>query len=232
MWRFLKHRDPDLVELMDRVDCDPILLENTYQHFTSINSLLSGWRRIYKTRIRPLCVDSKQVYTLLDIGFGGGDIPIKIAEWSKKNNINLEILAIELDDRAIEFAKKLAVPANVTFKKMHSQELIDAGASFDFVISNHVLHHLSDLELTTFLKDAEQLAGKRVLFSDIERNIIGYALFKLITPLLFRNSFITYDGLISIRRSFTFEELRAMIPKKWKLDQMPLFRLLLTLDKT
>jgi len=229
---FLKHRKPELVEWMDRHDCDPKLLKNTYQQFSAINYLLSGWSRIYKTRIRPFCTDKKNTYSLLDIGFGGGDIPLKIAEWAKKDGINIDILGIELDDRALEFAQTLEAPANVQFKKMHSSRLIDEGISFDFVISNHVLHHLQDADVHELLKQAEQLARHMVLFNDIERNSVGFSLFKMIAPLIFRNSFIAKDGLISIQRSFTFNELREIIPKKWKLDQMPLFRLVLTLDKS
>lgn len=232
MFEFLKQRQPELVEWMDRPDCDPHLLNNTYQHFTTINTFLSGWRRIYKTRIRPLCSDKTRTYTLLDIGFGGGDIPLKIAEWANNDRIELNILAIEQDDRALEFAQTLESSQNVKFKKMHTSELVDHGKTFDFVISNHVLHHLEDSDIIDLLTQAEKLASKRVLFSDIERNRIGYFLFRLITPLIFRNSFITKDGLISIQRSFTFEELEALISRKWKLDQMPLFRLVLMLDKS
>jgi 2-polyprenyl-3-methyl-5-hydroxy-6-metoxy-1,4-benzoquinol methylase len=232
MGGFLKNRQPELVEWMDRPDCDLETLNNTYHQFSTINSLLSGWYRIYKTRIRPLCTDKSKTYTLLDIGFGGGDIPLKLAKWATADNINLDILAIELDDRALKFVEKLDAPTNIKFKKLHSSELIEQGKTFDFVISNHVLHHLKDEEVQNLLEEVDQLAKCRILFSDIERNAVGYALFKVITPLLFQNSFITKDGLISIQRSFTFEELEGIIPKKWKLDQMPLFRLVLTLDKS
>ncbi len=232
MGDFLKQRQPELVEWMDRLDCDQETLNNTYQQFSTINSLLSGWRRIYKTRIRPICTDKTKTYSLLDIGFGGGDIPFKMAYWAKSDGIKLEILAIELDDRALAYVETLNAPKNIQFKKLHSSELIDEGKTFDFVISNHVLHHLKDKEVRDLLIQADQLAKRRILFNDIERNSLGYWLFKLITPLIFKKSYITKDGLISIQRSFTFEELERIIPKKWKLDQMPLFRLVLTLDKS
>lgn len=232
MQRFLSQREPDLIEWMDKPDCDVEILRKTYAHFRTINKLLSGWRRIYKTQIRPHCTNKSQSYSLLDIGFGGGDIPLQIAKWSKADGINLNILAIELDDRALEYVRTLAVPENVQFKKLHTSELINDQRHFDFVISNHVLHHLQDSEVIELISQADSLARRTVIFSDIERNPFGYALFKTITPLIYRGSFITKDGLLSIRRSFTFEELRSIIPKKWKLDQMPLFRLLLTLDKS
>ena len=226
----LKYRKPELVEWMDRTDCDQQILRNTYRQFSTINSILSGWRQIYKTKIKPLCTDKYKTYTLLDIGFGGGDIPIKLSKWANRDGIKLDILAIESDERALKFVKTLDIPTNVQFKKMPSSDLIRNSAIFDFVICNHVLHHLTNDEVTTLIEQTEQLAKHRIILCDIERNLIGYFLFKWITPLLFRNSYIQKDGLISIQRSFTFEELELVIPTKWKLDQMPLFRLVLTLD--
>ncbi len=227
---FLKHRQPDLVEWMDQPDCDPAKLEQTYQYFSTINFLLSGWKRIYKTQIRPKMSDKNRTYSFLDIGFGGGDIPIKIAKWAKDDGYKINILAIELDDRALQFISKIETDPDIEFKKVHTRDLLDQKRTFDFVLSNHVLHHLKDDEINILLKDAEQLANISIVFSDIERNLVGYGLFKILTPIFFKNSFITEDGLLSIRRSFKFEELQSIIPKKWNLDQMPLFRLLLTLD--
>ncbi len=232
MLHFLKHRNPDLVEWMDRADCDLHTLNNTYRQFSSINSLFSGWRNIYKTHIRPLCKNRNISYTLLDIGFGGGDIPLKIAKWAKKDGISIQILAIELDERALGFVSSVEIPINVQFKYMHSSELIENGATFDFVISNHVLHHLKNPAVIELMLQAVQLAKRKIIFSDIERNVFGYFLFKWISILFYRKSFVQKDGLISIQRSFTFDELKSIIPKKWTLDQMPFFRLLLTLDKT
>ena len=228
---FLAHRQPELVEWMDKADCDLNQLHQTYRHFRIINRLLSGWKRVYKSRIRPK-LDRNKVNMMLDIGFGGGDIPIAIAEWAQRDGFNLRILAIELDDRALQFADSLNTPESITFAKKHTRDLIEEGRTFDLVISNHVLHHLSDEEIPELMNEADQLATKSVIFNDIERNTVGYSLFASITPLFFRNSFITKDGLISIKRSFKSEELEHIIPKKWKIDQMPLFRILLTLDKS
>ncbi|MBO6795194.1 MAG: methyltransferase domain-containing protein [Balneolaceae bacterium] len=228
---FLAHRQQDLIEWMEKEDCDPEKLHRTYQQFKTINRLLSGWKRIYKSRIRPK-LEREQINTMLDIGFGGGDIPIAITKWANRDGFDLEILAIELDDRALEFAQQLDAPKSITFEKKHAKELIAEDCRFDFVISNHVLHHLSDEEIPVLLNESDELAKKSVIFNDIERNAVGYTLFASITPLLFRDSFITVDGLISIKRSFKSEELERIIPKKWKIDQMPLFRILLTLDKS
>lgn len=215
---------------MDSKDCDPKLLDNTYRQFRLINLLLCNWRGIYKKVLRPKMSDSSKTYTLLDIGFGGGDIPISISKWARKDGIDLRITAIETDRRSYEFARKLPSDPNIEFRHCSSTELLDKGDSFDFAISNHLMHHLDDHALLSLLNDARTLSTKMVLFNDIERSDLGYAMFTTIARLLFYNSYIVTDGLTSIRRSFTRKELRALIPEKWILKTSGLYRLLLTYE--
>lgn len=83
---FLSHRQPELVEWMDKADCDLKQLHQTYRHFRTVNRFLSGWKRVYKTRIRPK-LERDKTNTFLDIGFGGADIPIALEQWSKKMDL-------------------------------------------------------------------------------------------------------------------------------------------------
>lgn len=228
---FLHQRQPQLTEYMDRPDCDPVLLENTYRQFRTINLLLSQWKQVYKTYLRPKMEPGK-TYTLLDIGFGGGDIPLKLAEWSSKDGYDLKITAVDTDPRTLEFARQAGKKADsVTFKNVSSTELAHQGASFDFVISNHMLHHLTDQEVRSLLSECKLMASQLVLFNDIERSDIGYVLFNLFSRLLFRKSFITADGLISIKRSYTYQELMKLVPEKWRVRRKFPFRLLLIYDR-
>ena len=228
---FLKNRRTDLVELMDRDDCDQHKLENTYRQFYRINGILSQWRRIYTTQLRPLMQDRNREFTLLDIGFGGGDIPFSLAKWAQNDGLNLKITAIELDERALDFVSDLEPHPKIEFKHCSSTQLVLENRTFDFVISNHVLHHLDTDTFSKFLDEAISLAGKKVIFNDIERSDVGYVLFNLFSRLLFRNSFITQDGLTSVKRSFTFSELKHVIPEKWNTDRLFPFRLILSYTK-
>ena len=228
---FLSKRRPKLIEYMDREDCDPQLLENTYQQFATINLLLSQWKRIYRKELRPLMKENR-TFTLLDIGFGGGDVPIKLYEWAKKDGIDLKITAIETDKRAYDFARKLNTPGQIIFKHTSTSELVSKSASFDFVISNHVLHHLTDDQTTHILEEAKSLASQKVIFNDIERSDVGFALFNTFARMIFRNSFIVADGLISIKRSYTKGELKEVIPEDWLVKRLFPFRLLLMYDKS
>ncbi|MEO1021010.1 MAG: methyltransferase domain-containing protein [Bacteroidota bacterium] len=224
---FLNNRQPELVEYMDRDDCDPHLLANTYKQFHIINRLLSKWRSIYMREIRPLAKEKNAPLTLLDIGFGGGDIPLQLAKWAKQDNIALHITAIEMDDRAMTFVEQRTIPEHVVFRICSSSDLVKENKRFDIVISNHVIHHLNNADLTSLMQDAEVLSIQKVIFNDIERSDVGFGLFATIASLLFWNSFIVKDGLISIRRSYTFRELRQVAPPGWTVRRLFLYRLLL-----
>lgn len=225
---FLQHRDTEASELMDDPDCDHDALLNTYRQFQVINTLISRWKIIYKKHIRPDAGGMEQPYSLLDIGFGGGDIPKKIAEWAQKDGIKLNITGIETDERAYEFVQDGNFPASINFRLASSTELVKEGRRFDFVISNHLIHHLTGDNFYKVLEEARQLSKQKVLFTDIKRSDIGYMVFNVLSRPVFRSSFITNDGLTSIKRSYTYYELRQRAPGGWEVTRIFPYRLLLS----
>lgn len=231
MFRFLTKRQPQLAEEMDREDCNPVLLHNTYRQFSVINGLLSQWKKVYKKELRPLMREQK-TYSLLDIGFGGGDVTVKLSDWAKQDGFHLKITAIDIDLRALNFAETEYPTKHISWEHASTADLVSKHRKFDFVISNHVLHHLQDDEVTLLLNEAKQLASRKVIFNDIERKWAGYVLFNLFSRLMFNNSFIIKDGLTSIKRSFTYNELQTLSPSSWKVKRIFPFRLLLIHDKS
>lgn len=215
---------------MDDPVCDREALFNTYRQFSVINALISQWKSIYQKYIRPYALSNDNQCSILDIGFGGGDIPVKLAKWCHADNIIPQITAIETDERAFEFIQEVDHPETVSFKLASSSEMTERDQRFDFVISNHLLHHLDGNNFYTILQEARTLSSHRVLFNDIERSDIGYILFNLLSRPIFRSSFITEDGLTSIKRSYTRSELAKKIPNGWQVHTLFPYRLLLTYE--
>lgn len=219
-------REPRLRERMEDQDADPAKLARTYAQLRSINAMFSGWSRLYRRYLRPR-LDAGRTATLLDVGFGGGDLPLALARWARRDGLRLRVTAIDPDERAVAYARAMPAAAGVQFARAGTGDLVATGARFDFVISNHLLHHLRPGDLASLLEDARRLAGRLVLFNDIERSPVALVAFGLLTWPFFRRSYTVHDGLVSIRRSYRAAELRSRVAGGWEVRRMFPYRLLL-----
>ncbi|MGJ1544730.1 class I SAM-dependent methyltransferase [Clavibacter sepedonicus] len=224
----LSRRDARLAELMDDPDCDPAALDRTYARFQVVNRVVAGWRGVYRSRIRPL-LSADRGTTLLDIGSGGGDVPLALARWARRDGLRLRVTGIDPDPRATAFAGARPRDPDVAFRPASSAELVAEGRRFDLVTSNHVLHHLDDAAFDALLADSAALAP-RAIHSDIARGRLAYALYGPASRLVARGSFVHVDGLRSIRRSWTPVELALRVPAGWRVEGAAPFRVLVVRD--
>jgi 2-polyprenyl-3-methyl-5-hydroxy-6-metoxy-1,4-benzoquinol methylase len=223
----LARRETAAVELMDDPGCDLGRLERTYGQFAVVNRLVSGWRRIYVETVRPALLAAPRP-TLLDVGFGGGDIPRRLAGWARQDAIDLAVTAIDPDPRAAAYVGR-APGGAVAFRRATSADLVAEGRTFDVVVSNHLLHHLDAGALQRLLADSEQLAGRLALHNDLRRSALAHHAYAVATRPLAGSSFLHADGLLSIRRSYRPAELADVRPG-WSVRSAPPFRVILQLD--
>jgi 2-polyprenyl-3-methyl-5-hydroxy-6-metoxy-1,4-benzoquinol methylase len=226
----LAHRETSALELMDDPDCDLKALRATYAHFALVNRLVSGWRRVYERTIAPLARSSTAPLRVLDIGSGAGDVARALAAWSRRDGHPLDVTAIDPDARAFDYASSLPGVPGVVFERATSRDLVEAGRTFDVVVSNHLLHHLDSDALGSLLDDSRRLATTLVVHNDIARGLAAFGAYAALTTGTFRGSFIHHDGLLSIRRSYRPAELQAVVPAGWKVTTQWPSRLLLTRD--
>lgn len=221
-------RDIAAFEEMDSPDADPLMLERTYAQFPLVNRCVSGWRSVYLGLVRP-ALPRNRTATILDIGCGGGDIALALLRWGRADGLSLKVTGIDPDPRAHDFASRAAAaagfgPEELEFRRAASAELVAEGQVFDVVISNHVLHHLDPPALSGVLADSQVLARSLAIHSDIRRRRSALLLFGLATLPLAGTSFIRRDGLTSIRRSFTRDELARVLPRGWHAHAAGMYR--------
>ncbi|WP_308805467.1 methyltransferase domain-containing protein [Nesterenkonia alkaliphila] len=221
----LSVRDPDLRELMDDPNCDPQRLHATLRRFGVVNRLVSGWEKVYRTRLRPMLADLDRPARVLDLGSGGGDVLVRLARLASRDGLEVTWTGVDPDPRAHHAARQRQAPG-ITFMCCAAEDLIAQGNSFDLVLSNHVLHHLTADELSAFTAASRQLATVRALHSDIARSRLAYRLFSLGVAPLSPGTFLRTDGLRSIRRSYRQDELSAALGPQWQVSSPVPFRLI------
>lgn len=210
---------------MEDPEAEARTLARTYRQLPKVNRLVSRWDAVYRRYVRPeLRAGGRRV---LDIGFGAGDLPMALDRWSGADGVEAEVTAIDTDRRALDYVRSRYPNGPVTFRHGTSRELVEEGARFDAVVSNHVLHHLGSSELQELLRNIEAYEPKVAALVDIERGPFAYGLFWALATLFFRGSFIRHDGLVSIRRSYTFSELEEVAPPGWTVERLRPFRLVL-----
>ncbi|WP_405374207.1 MULTISPECIES: methyltransferase domain-containing protein [unclassified Microbacterium] len=221
----LAERARDLQELMDDPGCDPDRLAATLRRFDLVNRAVGAWGTVWRRHMAPALRGLGRPARVLDVGSGGGDVVARLADLASRDGLTVDWTGIDPDARALAVARERARP-NVRFESMDAAQLRATGATFDMVLSNHVLHHLGDDELTGFADDTLALSTGAVLHADIARGPLAYGLYAVgITPLQ-RGTFLRTDGLRSIQRSYRAPELTAALGAPWRVLTPAPFRLL------
>lgn len=220
----LAGRDAKLAEMMDDPDCDPARLRRTLERFHLVNRAVARWAAAYQTHLRPALARLGRPARVLDIGCGAGDVLRDVVRRARRDGFEVQALGIDPDERAIAVAEQHR-PPGVSWRPAFSAALVGEGDAFDIVISNHLLHHLSDTQFDPFVADSEALSTGVCLHSDIARGRAAYAGFAVGSAPVAPGTFLRVDGLRSIRRSYTREELQRRLPDRWRVDQAGPFRL-------
>lgn len=198
-------------EIMDAPDCSEDQLLRTLQQFSSINRILSRYRMILKRWVlNDMLREPSRDYHLVDLGAGGCDIAVWILAAARRLGLKLRVTACDADPRIARYARAThGNTAGLTILEKDVREC-PVDDSVDYLFANHFLHHLADPEIVDLVQNWAPRVRCRMLFSDLQRSRLAYLGFSLFS-ILYRNSFIREDGLISIRRGFIATELEAFV---------------------
>lgn len=199
-------------ELMDRPDCDLAMLKKTVEQFGLLNSLFSSSRGlIRKHLLARMRREPAREWTLLDVGAGGCDIDIWLVKQARKLGLNLKITALDYDRRIIPWAREATRDyPEITVIEGSAFNLEEYG-EFDFAFSNHVLHHLTWVEIALVMTKLRAQVREAFLLNDLVRSNWAYLGYTIFTGLFVRGSLAFYDGRLSIQRGFRPAEAQAFL---------------------
>lgn len=82
--------------------------------------------------------------------------------------------------------------------------------SIDFVLASQLVHHFSDDQIVVLLRNWACLARSAVIVNDLVRHPVAYHGIRLLTKAVTRNVMTRTDGPLSVQRSMTVAEWRAL----------------------
>lgn len=196
-------------EHMDDPDIAPDELRRHLRYLRFMNRRLGGAATVIQhlKRQSPSWPAGGTI-RLIDIGTGGADIPLAIADWAARAGRNLHIIAVDAHERTLALARD-AVAGRSQIELVHCDaralmDRYDPGA-FDYAIANLVLHHLPDIEALTVMRIMDRLATRSVIITDLVRS--GLTRLGAHISTLAAGPVLRHDALASVRAGFTRREI-------------------------
>jgi SAM-dependent methyltransferase len=159
-----------------------------------------GNRRAFTAAVLPFLQGAERP-SILDVGCGSGDVLSRL-----RRAAGGHALAVGLDVRMLHLT---AAPADIVRVVADVRRLPFPPRSFDVVTASLFLHHFDEPELPGVLRGLYALARRALVVNDLRRALVPYAFGRALFMVVFRSPVSVADGLVSIRRAFLPEELRA-----------------------
>ncbi|NND71956.1 MAG: methyltransferase domain-containing protein [Rhodothermales bacterium] len=207
-------------EMMDDPDCDPAMLKEALGEIATLNTFL-GAHSIYKHRFLPLVESAQGRATILDVGTGIGDIPVKIIQWSSARGIPVpSVTATDLRNDVLDTARQYAARhlspeylESLSFQEADLIKLPFADDAFDFVIAGQVLHHFPTDKIPTILREMDRVARVGFFVEDLHRHRIAYNSIHILSRLFGMSKMVQHDGPLSVNSGFTRREIADCLKK-------------------
>lgn len=142
-------------------------------------------------------------FTLLDVGFGQGDMLRAIHRWAVRKGLQPRLAGIDLSPWSATTAAAATDPswrigylAGDVFEYKPDDPI-------DFVVSSLVAHHMSDDQLVRFIGWMEQNARRGWFINDLHRHPVAYYGFAALSTATLLHRMVRHDGMISVARAFT-----------------------------
>jgi ubiquinone/menaquinone biosynthesis C-methylase UbiE len=207
-------------ELIDDLELDNDALRQNLEELALINKYLGG-NQVTVSGLSKLVASPLSLrrgvggeVKIADLGCGGGDMLMVMANWAKKKGVNAQFIGIDANDFMIDFGtKRTANYPNISYlhQDIFSDEFKEK--SFDIVTMTLFCHHFSDENLVTLLQQLRKQTRIGIVINDIHRHWFAYHSIAWITKLFLKSYLVKNDAKLSVWRAFVREDLEKIIQK-------------------
>jgi hypothetical protein len=189
-------------ELMEADDVTPDDLAACLKDLATVNSLTRARPPTLAWLARATGRSPCQGFTLLDVGFGQGDMLRAIHTWAESAGLPHRLTGVDLSPWSAPAAQAATDPAaGIEFLVGDVFDYAPAEPA-DYVISSLVAHHMSDAQLVRFIRWMEETARRGWFINDLHRHPIAFYSFAAISTVAGWHRFVRHDGPVSVARAF------------------------------
>ncbi len=201
-------------ELMDEMNINPkdmneVLKQVTWlnQNFGRVTPMLNMISQAQRQLGRPVIV--------ADLGCGQGDLLIKIAEWSVKQQCAVQLIGIDQHPAAVRLARQSCTRYGIDVMEGDAISTINSNrlGDVDIFISTLFTHHLSDIQIVALLESMTQKARYGWLIDDLQRSSVSRGLLKVLTSVGRFHPIVQNDSRVSVERSFNRSDWESYLQK-------------------
>jgi 2-polyprenyl-3-methyl-5-hydroxy-6-metoxy-1,4-benzoquinol methylase len=198
-------------ETMDDPGLDPMRHFAALRALARINALSGTWRALSAPIFSFARQTGRKKLRILDLATGGGDVPISLWRYAQQRGLELDILAVDVSPRAIEFARERADACGAAVEFSEVDVLAgELPTGFDVVTCCLFLHHLDESDVVSLLRSMARASDHLVLASDLARSRVGLMLAYFGTWVLTSSEVARVDGARSARAAFSLAEIRTL----------------------
>lgn len=170
------------------------------------NALFGGAQAVL-AELGDLFLVPRSSFSLLDVGTGLGDIPARVRAHAARHGVTVCTVGLDTSQPLALAAHRRAPPV----LRADARHLPFADCAFDVVLCSQLLHHFRRDDGIVLLRELNRVARRRVIVSDIRRSWLAVAGIWLASwPLRF-HPVSRHDGVVSVLRGFTPDELAAAV---------------------
>lgn len=194
------------VEILDDPRTPDHHRREAMRFLTASNTLFGGMTAVTRA-LRDAVLEVRAPALVLDVGTGMGDIAWRVAELVKSAGTPAHSIGLDLHPSLIAEASHF-IDFGVAGDALR---LPFADESIDIVICSQLLHHFFDDHPSQLIGELHRVSRDWVVISDLRRSRIAAHAFALAARVLRFHAITRHDGVTSVLRGFTADELNRLV---------------------
>ena len=176
-----------------------------------INRWIGDRWALQKSLLTKIAKLDLKEFSVLDVGAGSGEILTEIATFARRRTSRAFLMGLDLNMMAVEsIAAEGKTFDEVKAVRGDALNLPFADGAFDFAICSLFTHHFANEGVVEIMREMGRVSRRGIYVIDLHREPGAYRMYKLFCSVFRISNLVREDGLLSIKKAFQPEELRAL----------------------